>query len=120
MRIKPLLRLCVQTYTKLGRLVKIVLSKPERAVDSEVICGFSLPYYYQHILCFIKIKIFRSNLTVSKYFSRAIDKIKRNTKEIERLLDKASKTYELSEPPKGLEGCKDCGRLEELINMVTG
>jgi len=53
-------------------------------------------------------------------FKPVIHKIRRNTKEIERLLEKASKTYELSRPPKGLDGCKDCGRLDDLINMATG
>ena len=52
-------------------------------------------------------------------FKPVIHRIKRNTKEIERLLEKASKTYELSRPPKGLDGCKDCSRLEELMDMVT-
>ena len=52
-------------------------------------------------------------------FKPVIHRIKRNTKEIKRLLEKASKTYELSRPPKGLDGCKDCSRLEELMDMVN-
>lgn len=51
-------------------------------------------------------------------FKPIIHKIKRDTKEIDRLLEKASKTYELSRPPKGLDGCKDCERLKGLIALV--
>ena len=51
-------------------------------------------------------------------FKPVIHKIKREPKEIDRLLEKASKTYELSKPLKGFEGCKDCERLEGLISML--
>ena len=51
-------------------------------------------------------------------FKPVIHKIKRDTKEIVRLLEKAGEAYELSKPPKGLGGCKDCEKLENLINMV--
>ena len=51
-------------------------------------------------------------------FKPVIHKIKKDTKEIERLLEKASNTYELSKPPKGLDGCKDCTRLNDLIFLV--
>ena len=52
-------------------------------------------------------------------FKPVIHKIKREPKEIDRLLEKASKTYELSKPPKGLDGCKDCLRLDTLVNMIN-
>ena len=51
-------------------------------------------------------------------FKPVIHKIKRDTKEIDRLLEKASKTYELSKPPKGLDGCKDCERLKGLVELI--
>jgi CRISPR/Cas system-associated exonuclease Cas4 (RecB family) len=51
-------------------------------------------------------------------FKPIIHKIKREPEEIAKLLEKASKIYELEKPPKGIEGCKDCVRLESLINLV--
>jgi CRISPR/Cas system-associated exonuclease Cas4 (RecB family) len=51
-------------------------------------------------------------------FKPKIHKIKRDAKEIDRLLEKASKIYEQSKAPKGLNGCKDCERLDNLIDMA--
>lgn len=51
-------------------------------------------------------------------FKPKIHKIKRDTKEVERLLDRASQIYELKEPPKGLDGCKDCKSLDDLIAIM--
>ena len=52
-------------------------------------------------------------------FKPTVHRIKKDTKEIDRLLEKASKIYELGKPPKGLDACKDCERLKGLINMVN-
>jgi hypothetical protein len=51
-------------------------------------------------------------------FKPVIHKIKRDNKEIARLLVKASKAYDLDKPPKGLDNCKDCERLNNLIAMI--
>ena len=51
-------------------------------------------------------------------FKPVIHKIKREPKEIGRLLEKASKIYELDRAPKGIGGCKDCEKLEGLLNIV--
>ena len=52
-------------------------------------------------------------------FKPVIHKIRREPKEIGKLLEKASNVYELTKPPKGIIGCKDCKRLESLINMIN-
>ncbi len=51
-------------------------------------------------------------------FKPVIHNIKREPKEIDRLLEKARKTYELDKPPKGLGGCKDCERLNNLLSII--
>ena len=51
-------------------------------------------------------------------FKPVIHKINREPKEIGRLLEKASKIYEFNKPPEGINGCKDCERLEGLMNML--
>ena len=53
-------------------------------------------------------------------FKPVIHEIKRDTKEIEKLLEKASKIYESEKLPKGLDDCKDCERLDNLITMING
>ena len=52
-------------------------------------------------------------------FKPAIHKIRRRPKEIDKLLEKASKIYELEKPPEGINECKDCNRLSDLINLVN-
>ena len=52
-------------------------------------------------------------------FRPVIHRIKKDAAEIDVLLGKANRTYELNRPPKGLAGCKDCKRLEDLIGMVS-
>jgi len=50
-------------------------------------------------------------------FKSNIHKIRKNTKEIERLMEKANKIYEMAVPPKGRDGCEDCKRLDALLAM---
>jgi len=50
-------------------------------------------------------------------FTSNIHKIGKNTKEIERLMEKANKIYEMAVPPKGRDGCEDCKRLDVLLAM---
>ena len=52
-------------------------------------------------------------------FKPVIHKIRREPKEIGRLLDKASKIYGLDKPPVGLNNRIDCERLENLVTMVN-
>jgi hypothetical protein len=51
-------------------------------------------------------------------FTSMIHKVRKDTKVVEKLLAKASHIYEMKEPPKGLDGCEDCARVEELIKLV--
>ena len=51
-------------------------------------------------------------------FKPRIHKIKKDTKEVERLLKKAEEAYSKENAPIGLAGCKDCEKLENLINMI--
>lgn len=51
-------------------------------------------------------------------FKPTIHKIKKDTKEVERLLKKAEQAYSSEKAPKGLDGCEDCARLKELIGLA--
>jgi hypothetical protein len=51
-------------------------------------------------------------------FKPSIHKISKDTKEVERLIAKADKLYQLDVPPEGLEGCKDCERLADLAVLA--
>jgi CRISPR/Cas system-associated exonuclease Cas4 (RecB family) len=52
-------------------------------------------------------------------FKPVIHKIKRDTREVERLLKQAEQVYSEEKPPKvGLDHCKDCERLDSLIAML--
>jgi CRISPR/Cas system-associated exonuclease Cas4 (RecB family) len=51
-------------------------------------------------------------------FTSIIHRVRKDTKEIERLLERASRIYEMKKPPEGKEGCEDCARLEELVKLV--
>ena len=51
-------------------------------------------------------------------FKPVIHKIKREPKEISKVLEEANEIYEFERLPKGLDGCKDCEMLNNLINMV--
>lgn len=51
-------------------------------------------------------------------FKPNIHKISKNIKEVERLIVKASGLYSMEAPPKGLDGCKDCERLDDLITLI--
>lgn len=51
-------------------------------------------------------------------FLPKIHKIKKDTAEVERLLEKAEKIYSNQNIPIGLDGCKDYGRFDELIELV--
>lgn len=55
-------------------------------------------------------------------FKPRVHKIKKDTKDVERLLDRAEQIYSGEKAPKGLDGCKDCGRLEGLLRLagITG
>lgn len=52
-------------------------------------------------------------------FKPTVHRIKKDTKEVERLLKKAEQTYSSEKIPKGLDGCKDCERLRELIDLTN-
>ncbi len=52
-------------------------------------------------------------------FKPTVHKIKKDTKEIEILMDKAYKIYMLTTHPKGLEDCKDCKSLTSLSNLIA-
>ena len=51
-------------------------------------------------------------------FKPVIHKIRREPKEIGKLLEKASRIYESERLPKGLDGCKDCERLGDLLSIL--
>ncbi|MGI0100470.1 MAG: PD-(D/E)XK nuclease family protein [Candidatus Micrarchaeaceae archaeon] len=51
-------------------------------------------------------------------FKPKIHKIKKDVKEVERLLEKASKIYSSEKMPESADGCKDCVRLDGLIKLV--
>lgn len=51
-------------------------------------------------------------------FLPKIHKIKKDTAEVERLLEKAEKIYSSEKIPSGIDGCKDCSRLNGLIELV--
>jgi CRISPR/Cas system-associated exonuclease Cas4 (RecB family) len=53
-------------------------------------------------------------------FKPMIHRIKKDTQEVEKLLKKADSIYSMDKPPKGLNGCKDCIRLEGLMALVKG
>ena len=51
-------------------------------------------------------------------FKPTIHRIKKNTEEVEKLIAKADRLYKMNSPPKGLDNCKDCKRLDDLITLV--
>ena len=51
-------------------------------------------------------------------FKPKVHKIKKDSKEIDLLLDKANELYKSESIPKGLQGCKDCEKLNNLLTMV--
>lgn len=51
-------------------------------------------------------------------FKPTVHRIKKDTKEVERLLKKAEQAYSSEKIPKGLNGCEDCTRLDNLIELV--
>ncbi len=51
-------------------------------------------------------------------FKPKIHKIKKDTKEVDRLLKKAEQVYSKEKAPTGLEGCKDCEKLADLIKLA--
>lgn len=53
-------------------------------------------------------------------FKPLIHRIKKDAKEVERLLKKAEQAYSSEKAPKGLDGCEDCMRLKGLIGLVGG
>jgi hypothetical protein len=52
-------------------------------------------------------------------FKPKIHKTKRDNKDIDRLLEKASNIYEQGNAPEGLVECKDCKRLENPIKIAS-
>ena len=52
-------------------------------------------------------------------FKPVIHKIKKDGKEVEKLLEKASRIYNFARPPKGINNCSDCEKFENLIKMVN-
>ena len=53
-------------------------------------------------------------------FTSIIHKIKKDTKEVERLLKQAEQIYSNEKIPKGLDRCEDCERLKGLIKLANG
>jgi hypothetical protein len=51
-------------------------------------------------------------------FRPTVHRIKKDTTEVERLLKKANQAYSGEKIPKGLDGCEDCARLDNLIELV--
>jgi hypothetical protein len=51
-------------------------------------------------------------------FIPSVHRVRKDTKEVERLIEQASRIYAMSEPPAGAAGCEDCKRLDELVRMV--
>lgn len=51
-------------------------------------------------------------------FKPRIHKIKKDLKEVERLLKSAEEIYSKEKAPKGINNCKDCERLEVLIRTI--
>jgi hypothetical protein len=51
-------------------------------------------------------------------FTSIIHRVGKDSKEVERLLAKASRIYGMERPPEGKEGCEDCRRLEELAKLI--
>ncbi len=51
-------------------------------------------------------------------FTPVIHKVRKDTRQVERLMAKAEGIYEMSKPPEGLEGCEDCARMEELARLI--
>ena len=51
-------------------------------------------------------------------FTPRIHRIRKDAKEVELLLKKAWQIYSGEGPPKGLNGCNDCERLEELVGLA--
>lgn len=52
-------------------------------------------------------------------FSAKILPVKVNTASIPPLLKKAKKILDLDSPPNGLTGCKDCERLEGIVELMV-
>ena len=52
-------------------------------------------------------------------FRPHIHKISKNTNRVEKLLEKAGKVYAMDSPPEGLDNCKDCEKLDNLMALVS-
>ncbi len=52
-------------------------------------------------------------------FKPIVHKIRKDTKEIETLMDKAYGIHPLSNPPKGLEDCDDCRKVASLSSLLS-
>lgn len=52
-------------------------------------------------------------------FAPKIHKIKKDIAEVERLVEKAEEIYSRKQIPERNNGCKDCGRLDDLIELVS-
>lgn len=53
-------------------------------------------------------------------FKPIVHKVRKDTEEIEMLMDRAYKIYAKPEPPEGIEDCKDCECMSELLALVDG
>jgi len=53
-------------------------------------------------------------------FTSVVHRIRKNTGEIERLMAKAGRIYEMKSPPGGAAGCENCAKLDELIKVAKG
>ena len=51
-------------------------------------------------------------------FKPVVHRIRKDTKEIETLMDKAYGIYALTNPPKGRKECKDCKNVANLSNLL--
>ena len=51
-------------------------------------------------------------------FRPVIHKLKKDTKEVERLLAEAERIYAMGSPPDGTDDCEDCERLDNLVSLV--
>ena len=52
-------------------------------------------------------------------FKPIVHKIRKDTKEIETLMDRAYGVYALTNPPKGREDCKDCENVAKLATLLN-
>ncbi len=53
-------------------------------------------------------------------FRPRIKRVKKDTAEVARLLERAERICANSEPPEGAEGCEECARLESLVRLAGG